>query len=100
MYMRVTTFKVAPERVPELAAKVADMRRLATVIPGLVQTHIAWREDGQGTVVGVYESRERAEAAVGRIQAMWGVMAALVSGAPRVDAYDTVERLQGPAGKG
>lgn len=97
MYMRVTTFKVAPERVPELAAKVADMKRLAKAIPGLVQSHVAWREDGQGTVIGIYESRERAQAAMGRIQAMWGAMASVVSGAPRVDAYDSVERVAPPA---
>lgn len=97
MYMRVTTFKVAPERIPELAAKVHDMKRIAKVIPGLVQSHVAWREDGQGTVVGIYESRERAQAAMGRIQAMWGVMASLVSAAPNVDAYDVVERVAPPA---
>jgi hypothetical protein len=90
MYMRVTTFKVDPARLPELARRVADMKRLANVIPGLVTSHVAWREDGLGTVIGVYESRERATAATKRIQAMWGVMAALVSEAPRVDAYDVV----------
>ena len=93
MYMRVTTFKVAPERLGELEAKVADMKRLAKAIPGLVSTHVAWRADGQGTVVSLYESKERAQAAVSRIQAVWGAMASLVSGAPRVDAYDTVEAI-------
>lgn len=93
MYMRVTTFKVAPERLDELAAKVADMKRLAKAIPGLVSTHVAWRGDGQGTVVSLYESKERAQAAVGRIQAVWGAMAGVVAGAPRVDAYDTVEAV-------
>jgi hypothetical protein len=93
MYMRVTTFKVAPERLAELEAKVADMRRLGKAIPGLVSTHVAWRADGQGTVVSIYESKERAAAAIGRIQAVWGAMAGVVSGAPRVDAYDTVEAI-------
>jgi hypothetical protein len=90
MYMRVTTFKVEPARLPELAQRVADMKRLANVIPGLVSSHVAWRGDGQGTVVGIYESQERAIAATKRIQAMWGVMASLVAEAPRVDAYDVV----------
>lgn len=93
MYMRVTTFKVAPERLEELAAKVADMKRLAKAIPGLVSTHVAWRADGQGTVVSLYESKERAQAAVGRIQAVWGAMASVVASAPRVDAYDIVEAI-------
>lgn len=91
MYMRVTTFKVAPERLAELAAKVAEMKRIAAAIPGLVSTHVAWRGDGQGTVVSVYESKEKAQAAMARIQAVWGAMASVVSGSPRVDAYDMVE---------
>jgi len=93
MYMRVTTFKVAPERLGELETKVTDMKRLARAIPGLVSTHVAWRADGQGTVVSIYESKEKAATAIGRIQAVWGAMAGLVSGAPRVDAYDTVEAI-------
>lgn len=93
MYMRVTTFRIAPERLPELATKVSEMKRVATAIPGLISTHVAWRDDGQGTVVSIYESQEKARAAVGRIQAVWGAMAGLVSGAPRVDAYDTVETV-------
>ncbi len=93
MYMRVTTFKVAPERLDELASKVGEMKRLAKAIPGLVSTHVAWRADGQGTVVSLYESKERAQAAIGRIQAVWGAMAGIVSGAPRVDAYDQVEPI-------
>ncbi len=96
MYMRVTTFKVAPENLPELTRKVADMQRLAQVIPGLVSSHVAWRGDGQGTVVGIYESQERAIAATKRIQAMWGVMASLVTEAPRVDAYDVVQTMRTP----
>lgn len=94
MYLRVTTFKVDPDRLQELARRVADMTRLARVIPGLVSSHVAWRADGQGTVIGVYESQEHAIAATRRIQAMWGVMASLVSEAPRVDAYDVVTPMR------
>ncbi|MDX2202087.1 MAG: hypothetical protein NW223_05010 [Hyphomicrobiaceae bacterium] len=97
MYMRITTFKVEPDRLPELARRVEDMKRLAAVIPGLVASHVAWRADGQGTVVGIYESQERAGAAARRIQAMWGAMAPLVSEAPRVDAYDVVVPMRTPA---
>jgi hypothetical protein len=93
MYVRVTTFKVAVERLPELAQTVQEMRRLAKAIPGLVNAYVSWRGDGQGSVIAVYESKARAEAAAGRIQALWGAVAGLVAGVPRVDVYDTVEKI-------
>ena len=33
--------------------------------------------------------------AVARIQALWGNLAGLVTGAPRTDAYETAEHLTG-----
>jgi quinol monooxygenase YgiN len=93
MYMRVTTFKVDPARLPELTAKVEEMAPRAKALPGIVDVTVAWRADGQGVLIGVYQSKEAAERAVARIQALWGNLAGLVSGAPRVDAYETAHRL-------
>ncbi len=93
MYARVTTFKVDPARVPELSAKAEDMAPRARALPGIVDVYVAWRGDGQGVLVSLYESKEAADRAVGRIQALWGHLAGLVSGAPRIDAYETATRL-------
>ena len=95
MYARVTAFEVDPARLPELAAKMAEMAPRAKALPGMVDAYAAWRSDGKGVVVAIYESREAADRAVARVQALWGNLAGLVSGAPRTDAYETVARLTG-----
>ena len=93
MYARVTTFKVDPERVSELSAKVAEMGPRAKALPGIVDLYAAWRSDGQGVVVALYEDKQAADRAVARIQALWGNLAGLLAAAPRTDAYETAERI-------
>jgi hypothetical protein len=93
MYVRVTAFKVDSSRLHELMAKVDDMRPRAKALPGMIDAYVAWRGDGQGVLVGIYQSKEAAEAAVGRIQAIWGSLAGLVSSAPRTDGYETAAHL-------
>jgi hypothetical protein len=93
MYARVTTFKVEPGRVQELAAKINEMGPRAKALPGMVDAYAAWRGDGQGVVVALYQSKEDADKAVARIQALWGDLAGLLSGAPRTDAYETAAHI-------
>ena len=95
MYVRVTAFKVDPSRLPELSAKVDEMRPLAKALPGMIDAYAAWRGDGQGVVVAVYQSKHAADAAVARIQAIWGSLAGLVNGAPRTDAYEDGAHITG-----
>ena len=83
MYARVTTFKVDPARLHELSAKIEQMGPRAKALPGMIDAYTAWRGDGQGIIVALYNSKEDADRAVARIQALWGDLAGLVSGAPR-----------------
>jgi hypothetical protein len=93
MYARVTRFKVDAARLPELAERVKRMGPQAKSLPGIVSVHAAWRGDGQGTVVAIYQSKAAADAAVAKIQALWGDLVGLLSAAPHTDTYDTVEHL-------
>jgi hypothetical protein len=93
MYARVTNFKVEPSRLPELSIKIKEMGPRAKALPGMVTAYAAWRADGQGVVVAVYKSKQDADSAVARIQALWGDLAGLLSGAPKTDAYETAEHL-------
>ena len=95
MYARVTTFKVDPSRLDELAGKIAELSRLVKVLPGMVDAHAVWRADGQGVVVAIYQSREHADAAMRRLQVIWGSLAHLLTGPPRTDAYETVQHITG-----
>ena len=93
MYARVTSFKVDPARLSEVEAKAREMAHRVKALPGMVDAYCAWRGDGQGVMVAVYRSKADADAAVGRIQAIWGNLAGLLSGAPRTDTYDNVAHV-------
>ena len=93
MYVRVTTFTVDPARLQELPAKIEEMGPRAKALPGMVDAYAAWRGDGQGVVVAIYRSKEDADRAVTRIQALWGDLAGLLKGAPRTDAYETATHV-------
>ena len=95
MYARVTQFQVDPSRLPELSAKIKKMGPLAKALPGMIDAYAAWRADGQGVIVAIYESKAAADRAVMRIQALWGDLVNLLSGAPRTDAYAHAEHITG-----
>jgi len=95
MYARVTTFKVDPARLPELSAKIKEMGPRAKALPGMVDAYAAWRGDGQGVVVAIYQSKASADAAVARIQALWGDLVGLLNGAPKTDAYEDAAHITG-----
>jgi hypothetical protein len=46
-------------------------------------------------VTAIYASKADADAAVGRIQALWGHLIALLEGAPRTDTYESVVHIAG-----
>ena len=95
MYARVTTIKVDPTRLNELSAKLKEMSPAAKALSGIIDVYAAWRADGQGTVVAVYNSKADADAAAAKIQTIWGTLAGLLQGAPNTDAYDNVEHVVG-----
>lgn len=95
MYARVTRFKVDPARLPEVAEKIKVMGAVTKSLPGMVSAHCAWREDGQGVLVAVYKSKAAADAAVGKIAAVWGDLVGFLVAAPQTDTFDNVEHLTG-----
>ncbi len=95
MYARVTSFKVDPARLDELPAKIEKMQPLARALPGVVDIYIAWRADGQGIVTAIYQSKTEADAAIARLQVLWGTVADLFNVAPRTDVYDSVAHFVG-----
>jgi hypothetical protein len=95
MYARITSFKVDPARVGELAGKIKEMTPAARALPGVVDVYAAWRPDGQGSVTAIYKSKADADSATAQIQALWGTLASLLKGAPSTEAFDTVEHMVG-----
>ena len=95
MYARVTSFRVDPSRLGELQGKIKELTPVARRLPGLIDMYAVWRADGQGVVTSIYQSKADADAAIARIQALWGTLADLLKAAPSTDAYDTVQHIVG-----
>ena len=95
MYARVTTFKVDPSRLSELPAKIKEMGPAAKALPGVIDIYAGWRADGQGVVTSIYDSKASADSGAAKIQALWGTLAGLLSGAPKTELYETVEHIVG-----
>jgi quinol monooxygenase YgiN len=93
MFARVTSFKIDPARVAELRDKMREMQPRVQALPGLAHAYAAWRGDGHGIIVALYQDKAAAERAVARMQGLWGELAGLVAGVPRIDTYDNAEQL-------
>jgi hypothetical protein len=93
MYARITTFRVDPSRLDELPAKISKLAHLIKALPGMLDARAAWRTDGQGVVIAFYQSREHADAAMRRLQVIWGSIADLLMEPPRTDVYETVQHI-------
>ena len=95
MYARVTNFKVDPSRLRSCrprsrrwARAPRPCRAWSTPTPHGAATAKAWSWPST-------ESKEDADRAVARIQALWGDLAGLLSGAPRTDAYENAAHITG-----
>ncbi len=95
MYARVTTYQGDPARLDETEARIEDIKGQIKSIAGVVDAYSAWRSDGHGVTMAIYESQEAAEAASEQVQAIWGSMAEFLTAAPSAEAYDNVVHLTG-----
>jgi hypothetical protein len=95
MYARVTTLQIDPARLGEIPAKLNQVGPASEALPGIVDVYFAWRGDGQGTVTAIFNSKADADAALPKIQAIWGELGGLLKGPPSVNAFDNVVHLVG-----
>ena len=95
MYARVTTFQIKPDRLDDMVAAVDAVRGQIARVAGIQSVHGAWRADGSGVTVAIYDSQASAEAAAATIQSIWGGLAEFLAAPPNAEAYDQVEKLAG-----
>ena len=95
MYGRITTFRVKPGKVAEMEARASEVAPQTAKIPGLLVSHTLWRENGEGAVVGLWESKAACDAGAAKVTEIWGGLADLLDGAPNVGSYENVIRLKG-----
>ena len=95
MYARITRYKCDPARLEEMTGKIDEVKAQVKQVPGLVTIYSAWRDDGDGVTVAVYESQADAEAAMPTVQAVWAGLSSLLIEPPSAEAYENVAHLTG-----
>ncbi len=93
MYARVTKFQFDPARLDDLTAKLDNVKAQAQAISGVLSVYSAWRADGDGVTMAIYESQAAAEAAGPQVQEIWAGLADLLLGPPSAETYDSVMHL-------
>ena len=95
MYARVTTFHCNPAQQAEMQLKLEEMKGRFKSLAGVLDIYSAWRSDGSGVAMAIYESQDAAEAASEQVQAIWGDLAQFLTAAPKLETYDNVTHLIG-----
>ena len=95
MYARVTTYHCDPARLDGMESKLEEIKGQIKLISGAVDVYSAWRSDGHGVGMAIYESQEVAEAASEQVQAIWEDLAGFLTAAPSAEVYDNVAHLTG-----
>ena len=95
MYARVTTFHCDLAQQDAMQSKLEEMRGQFKSLAGVVDIYSAWRDDGSGVAMAIYESQDAAQANSDKIQAIWGELVRFLTAAPKPETYDNVTHLTG-----
>ena len=95
MYARVTTFHCNPTQQAAMQSKLEEMKGQFNSLVGVLDIYTAWRSDGSGVAMAIYESQDAAEAASEQVQAIWGDLAQFLTAAPKLETYENVTHLMG-----
>ena len=86
MYARITHFHVYESELGELERRLIQLCAKLHTIDGLIEAYSAWRDDGQGISIALYDNEGYADKAALEVQSMW---ASLLRSAVRADPdYD------------
>jgi hypothetical protein len=93
MYARVTTYQADPARLNELTAKLPAIKEKLFDLDGLVDWYTVWRDDGQGVVFTVFDTKSLADASLDEVRKIWSGLAGLLKGTPKAEVFDNVQTL-------
>jgi hypothetical protein len=76
--------------------ELAEFARLRSApLDGLLQSYLAMDETGKGVMVGVWASREQAQASFDEVKANWDAVSEHLDGEPQMDEYPIALRIVG-----
>jgi hypothetical protein len=66
---------------------------LVSLRTGLVDWYTVWRDDGQGVVFTVFDTKSSADASLDEVRKIWSGLAGLLKGTPKAEVFDNVQTL-------
>jgi hypothetical protein len=92
MYARVTTYQADPGHLDELTAKLPAIKEKLLDLDGLVDWYTVWREDGQGVVFTVFDTKSSADASLDEVRKIWSGLGGLLKGSQKPKCSTTSRR--------
>ncbi len=93
MYARVTSYQINPSRIVEMNAVLADLKRQYIALPGIKSYNTAWREDGHGMSMTIYDCRASAEEAAPALNDIWASFSNILIAKPVTELYDRTKDM-------
>lgn len=94
MHARITRFRIKPESLSEVTARLPHLRGMISKIPGGLFNYAVWNDDGVGATFAVYESKDAADAAGSQIAEIWGALADHLAAPPEFESYAFAESMR------
>ncbi len=90
MYARITTYHCKTEKLDEAIALGEKLKPEMMEIPGLKQMFMTGNKDGNCALIGIYDSRESAEAAKDTVRALFARFAEYIDSEPQPLGYEVL----------
>ena len=95
MFIRTTRYQVKKSSMGKFQELGEFARERVAKLDGLLQNYVAMDESGSAVMVGVWESKEKAEAQLPAIKANWAEVMEHVEGQLQIDEYPTALQVKG-----
>ena len=95
MYLRTIRFQAKRSAMAKFQELAEFARVRSAPLDGLLQSFLAMDETGKGVMVGVWSSREKAQASHEEVKANWAAVSEHMEGEPQMDEYPIALHIVG-----
>jgi len=95
MYLRTIRFQAKRSAMAKFQELAEFARQRSAPLEGLLKNYVAMDETGNGVMVGVWESKEKAQAGFDAVKANWSEVQEHMEGEPKMDEYPIALQIKG-----
>ena len=95
MYMRTTRFQLKQASIAKFEEVTDEARKTTANFDGLQHSYAAIDDAGNGLVVAVWDSEEKATANLAAVKEAWAGLAEHFDGPPQMAGYTNALRVKG-----